>query len=536
MRLVLASSALLIIWIDPSEPDRFVTMTYGALILYVVYSLLLYLVSNSQSSPWRWLRSWAHWLDVAWYTALIALSSGTSSIFFFFYFFSVLVASFRWGFVSGLRVTLASALLFASIGYAATPDHPNLELNRSLLRPVYLIVLGYMMAYWGGFELTLKRRLELLKDVSTLSNPRFGVEQTINLLMQRLRTFFGAKSCFLVLAAQEPGTYRLRRTDDRASGGIRTEHLTTELARPLLAIPAEHALLYGAPGWWTTKAGSSAYKVSKDERVTADSEASEKLANTFEARSFISVPLRYRNQFVGRVFFTRSRAFNETDVDFLIQAMTHIMPLIENIRLVDRMASDAALEERQTIARDIHDSVIQPYIGLQLGLAGINEKLNQGGFDVQPDVVRLLQGTKAEINDLRGYIHGLREVSRKEGYFLSAVQRFAQRYAEMTGISIAVKAEKDFRIKDRLAAEAFQIVAEALSNVRRHTKSTSVSIEIERQNHCFVMEIENNVPEPWSPIPSFTPKSIAGRAEALGGQVRIDILEGKTRVTIEIPL
>jgi hypothetical protein len=83
MRLVLATSALIIIWVDPAEPDRFVTTTYVALILYVAYSLFVYLISGIQPSRLDWLRSWAHWLDVVWYTGLIALSSGTSSIFFF---------------------------------------------------------------------------------------------------------------------------------------------------------------------------------------------------------------------------------------------------------------------------------------------------------------------------------------------------------------------------------------------------------------------------------------------------------------------
>jgi len=266
-------------------------------------------------------------------------------------------------------------------------------------------------------------------------------------------------------------------------------------------------------------------------------EVSERLATTLEARSFITVPLQYRTQFAGRIYFTRTRAaFNESDLNFLLQVVKHIMPVIENMRLVDRMASDAAREERQKIARDIHDSVIQPYIGLQIGLAGIKEKLSQGGFDVKPDVDRLFEITASEIDELRGYIHGLKEVSQKEGYFLPAVRRFALRFAEMTGIAIEVEADKNFRIKDRLAAEAFQIVAEALSNVRRHTKATRILLKIERQSSFFRMEIENNVPEPGPPTLAFIPKSIAARAEALGGQVNINLLEGMTRVEVEIPL
>jgi signal transduction histidine kinase len=538
MRLVLASSALLIIWIDPSEPDRFVTITYGALILYLAYALFLYLLSHYQVARAGWLRSWGHWVDVAWYTALIALSSGTSSVFFFFYLFSILVASFRWGSASGLRVTVVSSVLYGTVGYVASLGYPEPELNRSLLRPVYLIVFGYMIAYWGGFELTLKKRLDLLREVSTLSNPRFGIEQTINLLMQRLRIFYKAKSCLLILTDREPGTYRLRHCEDGPSPDVRTQHLTTESVQPLLVFSGEHAVLYNrSPHWWSSKTTYSFHDVIRNEKVTAAREAAEKLATMLEAESYITVPLHYRNQPIGRVYFTRHQIpFTDSDLDFLIQAVTHVMPVVENIRLVDRMASDAAREERQTIARDIHDSVIQPYIGLQIGLAGIKQKLSQGVVNVKDDVDQLLEITVAEIDELRGYIKGMKDVSRKQGYFLPAVQRFARRFAEMTGIAIEVEAADDFRINDRLAAEAFQIVAEALSNVRRHTKSTHITVRIERQDNCFVMEFENNIPEAATETLPFTPKSIAARADALGGLVRINAVPGFTTVGVEIPL
>ena len=172
MRLVLACSALLIILLEPSQPNRLVVVTYTTLSLYALYSMLILLLARSESALIPSIRRWAHWADVAWYLGLIALSSGTSSIFFFF--FAILVASFRFGFGPGFQVTVVSAVLFTIIGYLTAPRGPAFELDRFLLRPVYLLVLGYMMAYWGGFEITLKRRLNLLNQMSTLSNPRQG--------------------------------------------------------------------------------------------------------------------------------------------------------------------------------------------------------------------------------------------------------------------------------------------------------------------------------------------------------------------------
>ena len=78
MRFGLAAAALLIVSIDPSEPDRYVAITYTALVLYIAYSASLW------ACAWRampsWLAATAHWIDVGWYVGLVGLSSGTQSI------------------------------------------------------------------------------------------------------------------------------------------------------------------------------------------------------------------------------------------------------------------------------------------------------------------------------------------------------------------------------------------------------------------------------------------------------------------------
>src|SRR5262249_46859757 len=149
-----------------------------------------------------------HWIDVAWHTVLVSSSGGSNSLFFVFYFFDILVASFRRGAAEGLRVTAVSAGLFPPVGDGVAP-RSDFELNRFLLRPVSLLVLGYMIAYWGGLENQLRRRIALLKDVTVLSNPRFGVYQTIWSALEKLRDFYDADECVLALADGADLGYRL---------------------------------------------------------------------------------------------------------------------------------------------------------------------------------------------------------------------------------------------------------------------------------------------------------------------------------------
>jgi signal transduction histidine kinase len=537
MRFALASSALLTIYIDPSEPDRLAAVTYTVLALYVMFSatyfgLLLYGIRIIPTHI-------AHWVDVGWYVVLISLSSGTNSLFFGFFFFAILVASFRWGFGEGLRVVVASAALFTSVGFATAPGGQDFELNRFLLRPVCLLVLGYMTAYWGGFEVMLKRRLVLLKDVSALSNPRFGIDRTLGSMMERLRAFYDADACLLVMAEERTGGYSLRHADRRdPEAAIQAEPITEELARLLLALPVDQAIVYaGEPrvlGRWNPIARARADDVVRGKCVTALSNLSGALA----AESFVTVPFRDRGDTVSRLYLTasRRRAFDTSDIDFLLQVIDHTLPVIENIRLVDRLASDAGESERRRIARDVHDSIIQPYIGLQMGLVAIKRKFTAGVADLQPDLDTLLMSAAAGIDDLRRYVQELRDGAGREESLLPAVQRFAEKFSDATGIAVHVTAENNIHINDRLAAEVFQMVAEGLSNVRRHTSSPQAMVALTRADGELVLRIADAGGEK-SACPPFTPRSLTERAQALGGHVQVEQgQDHSTVVIVEIPL
>src|SRR5262245_13365717 len=84
-RLVLAAAGLVVIYHVPTEPDRFVPVTYAALVAYTAFSGCVY-VLQMRGREFPFLQAWGHWIDIACYTLLITLSSGTNSIFFFGYF------------------------------------------------------------------------------------------------------------------------------------------------------------------------------------------------------------------------------------------------------------------------------------------------------------------------------------------------------------------------------------------------------------------------------------------------------------------
>jgi signal transduction histidine kinase len=537
MRLLLALSALLIIYIDPSEPDRFVAVTYATLALYSLYSGVLYYGASTGRTVLP--SGEAHWVDVCWYLVLIALSSGTNSVFFFFFFFAIMTAAFRKGYVEGMRVTAASVMLFTVVGFMTTPHETEFELNRYLLRPLYLGVLGYMISFWGGSEITFKRRLALLKEVNTLSNPRFGVDQTVGLILERVRRFYEADVCALVTAEGDPPTHFMRQADPRhPERATRPQPLSEEVRASLLALHPDYAVVFDRrPVWWRRDAACFALDTARGERAHDTADTCEALADLLETKAFVSVPVRRRAETVGRLFLTsRTHSFGRGEIEFLRQLLEHIAPVIENVQLLDSLATEAAEQERRRLSLDIHDSAIQPYIGLRMGLEALRRKALPDN-PLRGEIDTLYEQASASLSDLRGFVRGMKGdgPGARGDVLLPALCRQADKFGGLYGIRVEVNAGPEIVVSDRLAAEVFQIVREGLTNVRRHTRSQSARVNVRRAGQHLFVSVENERPGD-EPAADFTPRSITERAAALGGRARVEQTEESTTVTAEIPL
>ncbi|MEJ7712240.1 MAG: hypothetical protein WKF84_20860 [Pyrinomonadaceae bacterium] len=148
----------------------------------------------------------------------------------------------------------------------------------------------------------------------------------------------------------------------------------------------------------------------------------------------------------------------------------------------------------------------------------------------------MLQLTENELVSLRGLVQSLKEGGSDNRGLCSAVERFVHRFNEETGINVQVTADSDLIVSDRLAAEVFQLVAEALSNIRRHTQATEAFISMICRNHHFILQVWNKRGEGVLAT-NFRPRSICERSESLGGQCRVlQSKDGSTHLHISIPL
>jgi signal transduction histidine kinase len=541
LRCVLAFSALVILLAEPSWFGHSALFAYLSLGLYCVYTVLIALIS--QRLQWPVPPRALHWADVAFYAFLIALTGETSGFFFLFFFYAILVASFGWGSREGMLVTIVSSGLLATAELSFTQATDHRMSGGGFIQAAYLLVFGYLISYFGGYERLLRRRLALLKEINDLWNPRFGVDHTLGINLERLVEFYRGTSCVLIVRRRVPKPQYVMYSASRYRPGHASipSYVAESSAGALLRLPDSLAAIYHSsrgPWWWPKFRRYSGYDI--DLGVNTKSFQAECAAwtNLLDTRALVTVPYVQHDGTAGRIFLTGVRGgFTHADIEFLAQVSDSMSTVIENMCLVEELISKAAEHERQTISRDLHDTTIQPYIGLKLALDAMYREAGENN-SISQRILDLISMAEMTIRDLRDYASNLKDKTAMPGEFLvAAVRKLSDRLGRFYGINVEVTSDISPALEGRLAAEAFQIISEGLSNVLRHTAAKRAFVTILCENSHLLLKIGNDVAPIENAVKEFVPRSINERVLILGGSTFVEQrLSGQTVVHVTIPM
>jgi len=118
---------------------------------------------------------------------------------------------------------------------------------------------------------------------------------------------------------------------------------------------------------------------------------------------------------------------------------------------------------------------------------------------------------------------------------MAAVREQADRFNRFYGVEVEVQSDQEMRVGAQVAAEAFRIISEGLSNVLRHTAARKAFVRIHARDGWLQLAIGNEAQSGGAPR-SFTPRSINERALSLGGTSFVENSEdGHTIVHVSIP-
>jgi signal transduction histidine kinase len=377
---------------------------------------------------------------------------------------AVMVAGFARGFGFGVRVALA-AIAVVGVPDLIRTDH-GLELGGQWSMELLLVALvaGYARRISGEADrqqsLALDR-LGRLADANALlyslhrvaqSLPEsLDLEEVLESAVHRLRDLFDPTATAILLHDETDQTWLVaHREGTRLPDKLRTDQLpppVTAAVRATTVIRQRNLLASGGPGLAPSMA------------------------------SGLYMALTARGSVIGLIAVEHASPdrYQSRDADLLAGFVPSAALAIDNARWFARLRTVGAEEERNRIARDLHDRIGQSLAYLAFELDRM-VKTDERGEPVGPALDRLRTDVREVIREVRDTLYDLRtDVSEKRD-LPTVLELYTRRVQDRTGVAITVKSEASGRLPIMQERELFRIAQEALNNVEKHAEATRVSI------------------------------------------------------------
>jgi signal transduction histidine kinase len=266
-------------------------------------------------------------------------------------------------------------------------------------------------------------------------------------------------------------------------------------------------------------------------------------------RSFIGAPVSALGRVFGNIYLTEKQgveSFDDEDVAALVILATQAGVAIENARLYEetqRIQQELmrleVLEERERIAKELHDGVIQSLFAVGMGLQGT------AALAEDEETSRRLAAAVEEIDrairDLRNYIFGLRPGILADRQLDQALRELGNEFSSKSDVVTVVEVDEGVASElSSLATDIVQITREALSNVGRHAEATTCRVTLRRDGDSrALLEIDDDGRgfDPSVGTEGMGLANLADRVGSLGGELTVDSIDGEgTTIRARIPL
>jgi signal transduction histidine kinase len=263
------------------------------------------------------------------------------------------------------------------------------------------------------------------------------------------------------------------------------------------------------------------------------------------SKTLLIIPLVIARQLIGSLTFrfTEDREFRPEEIEIARALATQTSLAIQLTRLARGARQAAILEERNQLAREIHDSLAQSFAGIAMHLAVAEEELTAGEGASLCRVRSAKKMAEFGLAEARRSALCLRSTIIKESGLVGALQMLVERS------KVAGRLRCNFRsncipektLPLRVQHELLRIAQEAISNAIRHGKPTVVTVTLRWEPHNLILQIKDN----GSGIPTtrlvesggIGLRSMRERAAQIGAKLVIQTGPGRgTRIIVTLPI
>ena len=226
--------------------------------------------------------------------------------------------------------------------------------------------------------------------------------------------------------------------------------------------------------------------------------------------------------------------------------VTEELRMRENQRFYLQQITRAQEEERERIARELHDDTVQYLVVLARQLDDLANSSKSMSKEDKAYLENLRQQTNSIMDGVRRLSHDLRPATLDRLGLVAALEWLASSMEKLSGIDVKVeKSGTERRLPGEVELVMFRIAQEALSNVRRHSRANNAEVMVEFDDKKVRMTIRDNgrgfaLPEKVGDLLKKGKLGLAGmqeRIQLLNGSLKIESQPGKgTTVVIEAPI
>jgi signal transduction histidine kinase len=263
-----------------------------------------------------------------------------------------------------------------------------------------------------------------------------------------------------------------------------------------------------------------------------------------EMRSFLGVPIVSRSGVIGAFYLTEkdgSAEFGDEDLQLIEMLAAHAAIAIENARLFERSRELSILEERNRLARDLHDSVTQKLFGVVLTAEAAATLVGRDADEARAQLQRLQELAADAMEELRAVIFELQPPALESEGLPIALRKHVDVLRRVYRREIGLELAGASRLPPRADGEVFRIAQEALQNALRHAGAERIDVRLDARDARLALTVADDGIGFDPAAPALRSRrlgltSMEERARAVGGVLTIESEPGGgTVVRLEVP-
>lgn len=512
-RVFLAISALVAIWMDPSELG-YSPWAYWILGLYIVHGVAVMLLVRFRQESTASFRQLVHGADIFWPVLVTLFATGQGGPFFLVFFFVLGASAYRWG----LRETFGTALATVSLLWAESfavrhgispwldqlllrHGLPPLMVNVSQFEPkrlfmlsAYLLVMGLLLGYLAEQQKQLRAERAIITRVLGRVRVEARLVGTLQEILGELLSMYGASRS--LIASQERNKHKVYVGDLQASQSTPLQLCWLESS------PSDREVyLYetDADATLAVSDGDTFQLTSLNrEGVRLRSSSPQPLAvlrDRYSFKSVVAISFLFGQEWWGRIFlfdpvFGRDR---EEELRFLQELVRQVGPAVYNVYLVGRLRQRIGAVERSRVARELHDGAVQSLIAVEMQVDVLRRQSSAQSNPLTSELGRVQGLLREEVLKLRELMQQMKSLSVDAPTLLRFLDDTVERFQRETGINTSfVKELDEVNMSQRVCRELARIVQEALVNVRKHSGAQQAVVTFGASENGWRVSVEDN--------------------------------------------